>query len=146
MAPDDLAPTRVRWLTALVIAGVFLAGGAAGFGLARWLAPAPDRMGPPPPPPLGRLLDDLGLEGDQRARAAALTDRFEGDIEAIMRETFPRIRALREQAGRELRALLTPEQAARFDALEAKRAADRPPPPPHHRRGDDGGGHPRGPD
>lgn len=132
MARDDSSIAQIRLMTVLVILGVFVAGAAAGFGLARWFAPAVDDRRPPPP--LGRVVDELGLEGDQREQALAIADRFEGEIEATMQEAFPKIRALREAAAKELRALLTPEQAARFDRLEAERP----------KRGDRRG-HPHGP-
>jgi len=143
MAREAASPAQIRLVTALVILGVFVTGAAAGFGLARWVAPShEDRR---PPPPLGRLLDKLSLTPEQRTAAEAISERFEREVDAVMQEAFPKVRNLREAAAKELRALLTPEQAARFDALEAERPPEGRPghhhgpggrgdrPPKHHR-------------
>lgn len=106
---------------ALVVAALFLAGAASGFALRGWL--------PPPPHPPGRgppWLRELDLTAEQRRAAEALFERHRADVDALMRETFPRVRARNEQLERELGALLTEPQRRQLEAIRARR----PPFPP----------------
>jgi Spy/CpxP family protein refolding chaperone len=122
MMPADPAARRLHLWTALILLGVFLAGAATGVGLAHFLRPPPRPAGPPgrggmlPPP-----LVELGLSPEQAEKARAIFERLRPEMEAAIQESFPRVRAIQERAEAEVRALLTPEQAARFDAARARR-------------------------
>jgi len=122
MASSETLPRQIRVMTALVILGTFLAGAIVGAGVYYLATPRP-----PPPPPMPLPLGELGLTPEQDASARAIAERHRGELEAILRETFPKARAVTEQMEKELRALLTPSQQKRLDELKAAR---RPPPGP----------------
>lgn len=116
---------RLQLATAAVILATFVLGLASGVGLARLLGPPH----PPPPPlggPPGDPIAELDLTPEQRARVEAIRERYRPDLEAVLREGFPRMRALHERMREEVRAVLEPEQLRRLDELEARR----PPRPP----------------
>jgi hypothetical protein len=113
---------RLHVFTALILAGVFVAGGVAGAGLTVLLR-AERRPDAPPPRPhlLPPPLRELQLTPDQERRAREVAERYRGEMEAAVQEAFPKVRAVQERMDADLRALLTPEQAARFDELRARR-------------------------
>lgn len=95
-----------------------------------------DRSGvlPPPTRPHGerrhggpgrgpRLFDKLGLSAEQNEKIHAILESRRGRFEAVMSEVRPRMQALREETDAEIRAVLTPEQAAKLDTLKAEIAA-----------------------
>lgn len=127
------APTRIRLLTAALLVGTFAAGTAFGAGLITAIAPRPP-MGfangpprPPPPPPGPLPLGELDLSEAQREQARVIIEKHRPALEAILRESFPRMRAENEQIEKEIRAILTDEQQKKLDALHAARPP-RPPP------------------
>ncbi len=133
--PAEPSPRRLHLWTALILVSVFAAGAATGAGLT-WALRPPGRPGGP------RLLADgmppivaeLGLSPEQAVRARAIFESHRAEIEAAVQETFPRVRAVQDQVDREIRAILTPEQVARFDELRTRRPPMRGmggPPPPH---------------
>lgn len=141
--PAEPSPRRLHLWTALILVSVFAAGAATGAGLAWALRPQGRPGGP-------RLLTDgmppivaeLGLSPEQAARARAIFESHRAELEAAVQETFPRVRAVQDQVDREIRAILTPEQVARFDELRTRRPPMRgmggpphphPPPPPQPR-------------
>ncbi len=113
---------RLHVFTALILAGVFVAGGVAGAGLTVLLR-AERRPAAPPPRPhqLPPPLRELQLTPDQERRAREVAERYRGEMEAAVQEAFPKVRAVQERMDADLRTLLTPEQAARFDELRARR-------------------------
>jgi Spy/CpxP family protein refolding chaperone len=128
-------PKKVRLLTALVVVAVFGAGFAAGAAFQRFAATPHGTLAPPPhmgPLPLG----ELGLSDEQQKQAHEILERHRPELEAAVRETFPRIRAVNEAIEREFREILTAEQTARFDSLKSRRPRPHagpplgPPPPP----------------
>ncbi len=112
---------RSRLWPALLLLAIFVVGGLTGAGLVRWLAPPPGAPAGPPDP-----LDDLDLTAEQRVQLERIHERHRPELDAVVRETFPRVRKVQDAIEAELRALLTPEQRARLDQLRATR----PPPPP----------------
>jgi Spy/CpxP family protein refolding chaperone len=121
----DPAARRLHLFTALVLVAVFAAGAATGAGLA-WAFRPPPRGGHGPgdvPPFVG----ELGLSPEQEAAVRAIAERHRPEIEAAVRETFPRVRAVQDRVDREIRALLTPAQAALFDELRNRRPPPRGP-------------------
>jgi hypothetical protein len=129
-------PRRLHLWTALVLVAVFLAGGVTGAGLV-WTARPHDPRPAGPRPRLEGLpgpIAELGLTPDQAARARAIFESHRAELQAAIEESFPRVRAVQDRVDAELRALLTPEQAARFDELRKRRPPLRLPgfdgPPP----------------
>jgi Spy/CpxP family protein refolding chaperone len=116
MAWSDGAPRMVRVLSALVLVATFGAGVGTGIGVSSW----PRKPGPPPlPGPMP--LEQLGLSAEQRDKAGAIMERHRPELDAILREGFPRVREINERLENEIRQVLTVEQQARFDELKAQR-------------------------
>lgn len=69
-------------------------------------------------------------ESRGRCSVHRILERHRPDLEAILRETFPRVRAISELTEREVRAILTPEQQRQLDQLKARRRPPPPGPPP----------------
>jgi Spy/CpxP family protein refolding chaperone len=71
----------------------------------------------------GRVFDKLGLDAEQDRKIRAIFEARRGRFEQVMSEVRPKMQALREETDREIRAVLTPEQAVKLDALRAEIAA-----------------------
>jgi len=129
MQPDEKSPARVRVTTALVLFAMFLAGLATGAALCRLGMPRP------PHPPGLPLPHELGLSREQEEKAAAIRERYRPDLDAVLKDAMPRVRAIEDRMGSDLRGILTPEQARRLVEFEAKHPPPGPPglppgPPP----------------
>jgi uncharacterized membrane protein len=118
----DASPRRIHVWSGLLVLGVFLAGAMTGAGVVVWLRPSGFPPGPPPraaglPPPLA----ELGLTPEQEAKARTIAEKYRPALEAVLQQTFPRIREVQERMDRELRSVLTEAQAKRFDELKLRR-------------------------
>ncbi len=129
--PADATTRKLRLWTGLAVVAIFLAGAAAGAGAVHLFRPG-GPLGPPghgagPFPPAGAplppALRDLELTAEQEKTARALMDRFRPEMEAVLKETFPRFEAIRQRYEAALRPSLTEAQARKLDA-------HRPGPPP----------------
>jgi Spy/CpxP family protein refolding chaperone len=125
MAQTDASPRTVRLLTAVLLVAMFAAGTATGVGLCRWIGASSGQQ-PPPPPPAPLPVEELGLTTEQRQKVQDIVERHRAELEAILQEAYPKVRAINEQIEKELREVLTPEQRTKLDELKARR----PPPPP----------------
>lgn len=67
-----------------------------------------------------RILGELALEGEQRARIDAILERRRGEIRAFWEGDGARLRAIVDSTRAEIRAVMTPEQRARYDSLKAE--------------------------
>jgi hypothetical protein len=114
---------------ALLLAGMFAAGAVFGVGVARWSAApaAPDRGVRPPPPggPVEAMIHELGLDADQIATLRSIEVKHRPQLDAIVRETVPRVRDVLFSIEEELRPSLRPDQIEKLAAWRARR----PPPP-----------------
>lgn len=119
----DSTPRRIHLLSAVIVLATFLAGAVAGVGLYRFAGPAHRRGPPGEGPPLPPHLAGLGLSPQQARQAAQILERHRPALDAVLRESYPRVRAIVEEMHAETRAILTPEQQKRFDELDS-----RPPP------------------
>jgi len=111
-----------------VLVGVFAAGALFGAGLMRWMAPHDhehEGMRPPPPGPIEAMTHELALDAQQRDQLRAIADAHRGDLEAIMHETQPRVRAVLEAIEQEMTPHLRPDQVEKLEAWRKRR----PPPP-----------------
>jgi Spy/CpxP family protein refolding chaperone len=134
----------LRLMSSLVLVGVFAAGALFGAGLMRWMAPH-DRThegppGGPPPGPIEAMTHELALDATQRDQLRAIADAHRSELEQIMRDTQPRIKAVLDQIEDEMKAHLRPDQIEKLEAWRKRR-----PPPPMPGMGPPPGGPPGGP-
>ena len=121
----------LRLMSGFVLVGVFAAGALFGAGLMRWMAPHDpiaehEAMRPPPPGPIEAMTHELGLDAAQRDQLRAIADAHRADLEAIMHETQPRIRAVLDAIEQEMTPHLRPDQVEKLEEWRKRR----PPPPP----------------
>jgi Spy/CpxP family protein refolding chaperone len=84
---------------------------------------------------LERLNRDLALDEKQKTAVAAIMDSKKADIDKVKADAFDRLEAIRKSADAEMAKVLTPEQAAKLEAMHRKARPMRliweaPPPPP----------------
>jgi hypothetical protein len=102
-----------------LLAAVFLAGGATGWGVAGWRAEHRPRRGGPDA--MVEFLDGkLHLTAAQRDSVKVVFTRHHAEAEAIWREVHPRYDSLRAAMRREISAQLTTEQRERYARLIAE--------------------------
>jgi Spy/CpxP family protein refolding chaperone len=127
----DKGTGGIRAMTALVIIGTFLSGALSGAGMYHWLLPYRSH---PLHHPGGPPFAELGLSAEQEAKAKAIMDAHRPELENILHDTFPKVRAVHERIDGELRALLNADQRKRFDQWKVDH-------PDHHGPGGHGGPH-----
>jgi len=130
MERDEASPKKIRLMSAVLLVVTFAAGTVTGAGVYRWAYNARDAHRPPPhmmsaPPPF----HELELTPEQRQNVHAVFERHRTEIEAVMRDAFPKVRAINEKIEAEAREFLTPEQRTKLDQIKARRAAHPGPPP-----------------
>lgn len=81
---------------------------------------------------LTRLDQQLDLTDQQRTQIAAILDRRHARIRVIFEQAHPRVRTEVEETNREIEALLTPDQRAKFEKLKMRFLMRRVAPPMHH--------------
>jgi Spy/CpxP family protein refolding chaperone len=77
--------------------------------------PGPDHM---MGNPFDHLSKDLELTDEQKAKVQPIIDQTKPQIEAIHQEAMQKMHALLENAGAQIRPLLTPQQQQKFDAMK----------------------------
>lgn len=68
--------------------------------------------------PLDHLSKDLDLTDDQKAKVQPIIDQAKPQIAAIHKEAMEKMHALLENAGAQIRPLLTAPQQQKFDAMK----------------------------
>lgn len=129
MERTSASPRMVRVLSAILLVATFAGGVVTGAGLHVWTRWP--RSAPPPPMPGPLPIEQLGLNEEQRKAAHEILERHRPELDAVLRETFPRFREINDRMAEELKAVLTPEQRLQLDELRSRR---HPLPPPPHRR------------
>jgi Spy/CpxP family protein refolding chaperone len=83
-----------------------------------------------------RLTHDLKLDAPQHEKLKQIVESSQKEIQAVRDQLDPQIKRVMESSSTQIRAILTPEQATKFDEIAAK-ARQRwpgphhmPPPPP----------------
>jgi len=115
---DQRTPRQIRLLTALLLFGTFLLGTGAGVGLSKW---SRTLHRPPPAPFLPGPPGALNLTPEQESKARAITERYRPQLETIVREGFPKVKAINDTMEKELREILSPEQCKLLDEMKARR-------------------------
>lgn len=121
-------PRKIRLLSALLLVATFAAGAVTGAGILRFLGPppGPPHHGPGAPPMFAPLpLEELELSADQKTKIRAILERHRPELEAILQESFPKVRAVNDKVEKEVRDVLSEEQQKELDELKRRR----PPPP-----------------
>jgi Spy/CpxP family protein refolding chaperone len=123
---ESLGRVRAKGFALLLI--TFVAGGLAGVALERVretrrppeFAPPMGMMQPGMDIPFPQMFRELGLTPEQQSRISAILEASRPRTDELMRETLPRLRAHTDSVRQEIRAVLTPEQAATMDSLFAE--------------------------
>jgi len=116
-----------RPTAALVVVLLFVSGlviGVMGTHLYYFYHLRGPRGGPPGPGAgfiVGAMERDLGLSPEQAREVRAIIERARQRGFELRRDTLPRMHEIMEATTRDIRAVLTPEQRERFDALSARR-------------------------
>jgi len=72
-----------------------------------------------------KMRRDLNLADDQTKSVSAILDETRNEYKALRAELRPRFEEPRQKARTKIRALLTPEQQQKFDAMVAQQDAQR---------------------
>lgn len=125
MSPSPSSPRRARLLGMALLAVVFAAGALAGAAGGRALDAREPSTTPAPACDAhrGRIVDQLGLSGQQRRQVDSIMARRRIQTEEFWNREGLRMRAIVDSARAEVRAVLTPPQALRYDSLRAERKA-----------------------
>ena len=83
---------------------------------------------------LDKLSRDLGLDEKQKVEVSAIMDSKRTDIDKLKAETFARLETIRKSADADMAKVLTPEQAAKLEAMHRGKPMrlnwEAPPPAP----------------
>jgi hypothetical protein len=111
--------SRSRAVGFILLGVVFGAGVATGVVIDRWMIPRKvvhaRLVGD-----MSRVLDSLSLTPEQRMHAERIVERSAPRTEAAMLEVGERLQTVADSVDAELRAILTPEQRTRLDALRRR--------------------------
>jgi len=104
---------------------MFAAGAVFGAALLRFVGPrAAIQAGPPPGPPPGpieAITRTLDLDPHQREQLRTVADSHRAELEAIMRETQPKLHTVLEAIENEMTPLLRPDQIEKLQAWRKRR-------------------------
>jgi hypothetical protein len=109
---------RRRLVGALLLVASFVAGVVVGITAQSIVSGPTVRVRTPGD--MAPLLDELQLSADQRRRADSILERRTPMVEAMMLDVVRQLRVVSDSVDAELRAILTPEQRARLDAVRGE--------------------------
>ena len=137
--PAPAAPTTTRRKTLLVLALIFLCGGASGWALRDATRP-PWGSGGMRRPPFGqedfaahlrrRFARELSLTDAQQAAVAPALDRAATAMTEARRAGEKQARSVFDTLHAEVRPLLNEDQVKKLEAMPRRRKEGGPPPPP----------------
>jgi Spy/CpxP family protein refolding chaperone len=109
-----------KWLVRAAALAIFLLGALAGTlapraysGLLRDRTDADTRRGG-----FEQMMDSLQLSEEQKPQVRQIFGDTRGQLEALRRESEPRVAEIRRQTDERLRKVLTPEQWQRFEQMK----------------------------
>lgn len=118
--------TRTKRLALAFYVGAVLAGAAIGVTIDRWFfRESLVREWNNPRAARARFADELGLDATQRTALDTILDRRNARYEELMAPVRPQQDSLQAAARSQIRQLLTPEQLAIYDKMQAEREAAR---------------------
>ena len=107
-----------KWKAVLGIVLVFVLGVVAGGLISMKVCSHRIWAGPPPVSAVMQKLDKrLGLNPDQHTQVEAIIRDARGQMDAVRKETEPRIKSIMDGARDRIRTVLTPEQREKFEKL-----------------------------
>ena len=130
----------LRLMSGFVLVGVFAAGALFGAALIRFMGPHPaaHERRPPGPPgmppgppggppggPIEAMTHELDLDAHQVDQLRAIADSHRAELETIMRDAQPRLRAVLDSIENEMTPHLRPDQVEKLQQWRKRR----PPPP-----------------
>lgn len=118
--------TRTKRLALAFYVGAVLAGAAIGVTIDRWFfRESLVREWNNPRAARVRFADELGLDATQRTALDTILDRRNARYEELMAPVRPQQDSLQAAARTQIRQLLTPEQLAIYDRMQAERETAR---------------------
>ena len=136
--PIAPSPSTTRWKTLLVLALIFLCGGASGWALHQAIRPAGGGPGARKPP-FGkdefaahlrqRFARELSLTEAQQTAVAPALERAAATVTEARQVGEKQARAVFDALHAEIRPLLTEEQVKKLEAMPRRRRDASPPPP-----------------
>ena len=118
-----------NWKTILAISGVFLLGLLAGGLLtARLVQREWQRIAPGGPEAMRtvivrRLTWQLRLDRTQQTQVRTIVQEAQGEMKTVRQQVQPQVTEILDRAIRQVRTVLNPSQAEKFDRLVAERRA-----------------------
>lgn len=113
--------SRSKSVAFMLLLGAVFLGGVLGFTVDRVMRPdvrCEERMDRETA--RARFADEVGLDAEQRVRMNQLLDARNARLDSVYATIRPATRAIHEQAREEFRAMLTPEQLVRWEAMRKR--------------------------
>jgi hypothetical protein len=106
---------RVRLAASALLLTVFCTGSVAGVAGYRWVLYDTLREEiPPPPEELGFRLHALRLTPEQEVSVRKVFDKYRPELDKVLRETFPKVRAVQARIDADIVKILNEEQRREF--------------------------------
>lgn len=120
-------PGHTRLKVWLVLVVVFVLGSVTGAALTGlyWSRAAGNRPERNPQQRFEKMRSELNLTDDQTKAVSAILDETRNEYRTLRGELKPRFDEPRQKARAKIRALLSPEQQQKFDAMVAQHDAQR---------------------
>ena len=120
------SPRQVRIMTVVILFAVYIAGIATGAAVVQLTRHPPFPMGMRGAGMMLPSLRGIDLDPEQRTRVEAIRSSYKQQIDAMLKDGFPKMRMLLQSMDHEVRDELRPDQQKQFD----ENLKDMPPFPP----------------
>jgi Spy/CpxP family protein refolding chaperone len=128
--------SKIRLLSAALLIGVFAVGILAGLGISRGCGskkPSMHRRAHNHLPGTPGPIPGIDLSPEQKKKADAIREKYRPELEAIVKETFPRVREINLKMEAEFRKILNPEQTQKLNHFKKSLPTKRGNPPTKRR-------------